>query len=73
MLPAAGLEFVGDAFEIAEAHAFRGEVDQAFAWLDRAYSQKDPSLYMIKGDPNFKNIETDPRYKAFLRKMNLPE
>jgi tetratricopeptide (TPR) repeat protein len=62
-----------DAFEIAEAHAFRGEVDQAFAWLDRAYSQKDPSLYMIKGDPNFKNIETDPRYKAFLRKMNLPE
>jgi adenylate cyclase len=62
-----------DAFEIAEAHAFRGEVDQAFAWLDRAYRQKDPSLYMIKGDPDFKNIEPDPRYKALMRKMNLPE
>ena len=62
-----------DAFDIAEAHAFRGEVDQAFAWLDRAYRQKDPTLYMIKGDPDFKNIEPDPRYKALLRKMNLPD
>jgi TolB-like protein len=62
-----------DAFQIAEAHAFRGEVDQAFAWLDRAFSQKDPTLYMIKGDLHFKNIEPDPRYKALLRKMNLPE
>jgi hypothetical protein len=26
-----------------------------------------------QGDPDLKNIETDPRYKAFLEKMNLPE
>jgi len=51
----------------------RGEVDQAFAWLDRAYSQKDAALYEIKYDPFFKNLKFDPRYKAFLRKMNLPE
>jgi hypothetical protein len=30
-------------------------------------------LYLIKGDPFFKNLDGDPRYKAFLRKMNLPE
>jgi hypothetical protein len=48
-------------------------VDQAFAWLDRAYSQKDAALYEIKYDPFFKNLKFDPRYKAFLRKMNLPE
>ena len=29
------------AFEVAQAHAYRGESDQAFAWLDRAYAQKD--------------------------------
>ncbi len=34
--------FAGEwAYQIAEVHAFRGEVDQAFAWLDRAYAQRD--------------------------------
>jgi hypothetical protein len=61
------------AFEIAQAHAYRGEVDQAFAWLDRAYDQKDVELFWIKGDPWLKHLELDPHYRAFLRKMNLPE
>jgi hypothetical protein len=59
--------------EIADAYAYRGELDQAFTWLDRAYSQKDAGLYLIKVDPFFKNPKDDPRYKAFLRKMKLPE
>ena len=62
-----------DAWEIADAYAYRGELDQAFAWLERAYRQKDSGLYQIKGDPWFKKLAGDPRYKAFLRKMNLPE
>jgi adenylate cyclase len=62
-----------DAFSIAQAHASRGEVDEAFRWLDRAYAQKAPHLYLVKGDPLLKNLEVDPRYKAFLHKMKLPE
>jgi TolB-like protein len=61
------------AFEIAQVHAYRGEVDQAFEWLDRAYGQKDAELFWIKGDPWLKNLESDPRYKAFLKKMSLLE
>jgi hypothetical protein len=61
------------AYEIAGAYAYRGEFDEAFAWLDRAYSQKDAGLYLIKSDPFIKNLRGDPRYKAFLRKMNLLE
>jgi serine/threonine-protein kinase len=62
------------AMLIAEAPAVRGQKDQAFEWLDRAYVQKDDSLSYFKGDPLLKkNLESDPRYKAFLRKMNLPE
>ena len=59
--------------EIAEAYALRGNADKAFEWLDRAYAKKDSDLYYIKGDPLLRNLEPDPRYKAFLRKMNLPE
>jgi TolB-like protein/Flp pilus assembly protein TadD len=61
------------AFPIAEVRGFRRENDLAFTWLDRAYTQKDSSLFAIKGHPLLKSLEGDPRYKAFLRKMKLPE
>lgn len=59
--------------EIARVYAFRGESDRAFEWLERAYEGRDEDLYIIKGDPLFKNLQRDPRYKAFLKKMNLPD
>ncbi len=62
-----------DAYEIAVIHAYRAEPAEALTWLDRAYRQKDPELYQIKCDPLLKGLHPDPRYKAFLRKMNLPE
>jgi hypothetical protein len=34
---------------------------------------RDEDLYLIKEDPQFKNLESDLRYKAFLQKMNLLE
>jgi TolB-like protein/tetratricopeptide (TPR) repeat protein len=62
-----------DAYTVAVIHAYRAERDEAFMWLDRAYGQKDPDLYQIKCDPLLKNLQPDPRYDAFLRKMKLPE
>lgn len=59
------------AFQIAQAHAYRGEIDQAFTWLDRAYQQRDGGLSEIMGDPMLRNLESDPRYSAFLRRMRL--
>lgn len=32
-----------------------------------------PELYSVKLDTRLHNLASDPRYKAFLRKMNLPE
>jgi TolB-like protein/Tfp pilus assembly protein PilF len=61
------------ALAIAEVYSYRGQVDEAMHWLERAYAQKDSGLYTIKGDPLLKNIEGDTRYKPFLKKMNLPE
>jgi len=58
---------------IAEACAFIGDHDQAFTWVERAFLQKDAMLYYFRGDPLTKSLEGDPRYSAFLRKMNLSE
>jgi adenylate cyclase len=58
---------------VATVYAFRGETDEAFKWLDRAHAEKDLLLYSIKYRTEFNGLHDDPRYKAFLRKMNLPE
>ncbi len=60
-------------FEIARVYAFRGDRDQAFKWLEKAYTVHDPDLYMFKGDPLMDRVRDDPRYAAFLRKMHLSE
>jgi hypothetical protein len=49
-----------EAFGSAEVHSFRREDDLAFMWLDRAYTQKDTSLFAIKGHPLLKSLEGDP-------------
>jgi hypothetical protein len=61
------------ATKVAQAYAWRGERDKAFEWLERAYQQQDAGLTGIKIDPLPASLRSDPRYKAFLRKMNLPE
>ena len=67
-------KYAGDmAYQIAEVHAFRGEADLAFEWLERAYDQRDGGLTDIKGDRLMRGLVGDPRYKALLRKLKLPE
>ncbi len=48
------------------------QTDEAFEWLDRAYAQRDPSLMATKLEPLLKSLHNDPRYAAFLKKLNLP-
>ena len=61
------------AYQIAEVHAYRGEADLAFKWLERAYNQRDGGVAEIKGDRLMRGLIGDPRYKAFLRRLKLPE
>ena len=60
------------AFQIAEVYAYRGEVDKAIQWLDRAYEQHDSGLIGLKLDPLFKSLHQNPRYIEILKKMRLP-
>ena len=60
------------AFNVAEVHAWRGDPDQAFAWLERARIQGDSGLPWIKADPLLRKIHGDPRFNELLKKLNLP-
>jgi len=60
-----------DAYEIAEVHAYRGEVDDALQWLERAYRQHDPRIPEIKTDPLLRNVHGDRRFQALLTRLKL--
>jgi len=61
------------AFQIAQAFAYRGEADTAFAWLERAFAQRDPGLSNMQHDPLLRNVHADPRWHPFLQKMQLAD
>jgi TolB-like protein/Flp pilus assembly protein TadD len=61
------------AYQIAYAYAWRGEKNKAFEWLERAYRQHDGGLTQLKTDPLLAALRSDPRFKAMLKKINLPE
>jgi TolB-like protein/Flp pilus assembly protein TadD len=61
------------AYVIATTYAWRGDKDAAFAWLERAYRQRDGNIPIIKLDPMVRGLRGDPRYHALLKKMNLAD
>ena len=59
----------GAAYNIAYVLAFRGEVDGAFEWLNKAVAYNDPGLTEIAIQPLFANIHLDPRWLPFLERI----
>lgn len=63
----------GNAYQIAQVFAYRGEADRALEWLETAYKDRDGGLYLTKVDPYLGALRGDPRFAAFLRKMGFPD
>jgi eukaryotic-like serine/threonine-protein kinase len=61
------------AWDVAEVHAMRGEMDEAFRWLERAHAQRDGGLSSVKKSPRLRSLHGDPRWAAFLRKMGFDD
>jgi serine/threonine protein kinase/tetratricopeptide (TPR) repeat protein len=57
---------------IASVFSALGEKEQAFAWLEKAFRERDPWLLMfLKTLHRFDPLRSDPRYSALLRKIGL--
>jgi class 3 adenylate cyclase/TolB-like protein/Tfp pilus assembly protein PilF len=48
-----------------------GDVDQAMAWLERAYEERSSWVVWIKVEPRFDGLRADPRFVSLLRRMRL--
>ena len=61
------------ACQISAIHAYRGEKDQAFEWMERARQQRDPGLGGMRSEPFYASLHDDPRWDAFLHKMGVAD
>ena len=56
---------------IVDIYAVMGEKDQAFAWLERAYKDRNPYLVALKSSPRLEILRSDPRYYDLVRRVGL--
>jgi len=63
----------GGASQIARAYAYIGDADQAFAWLERADSERDPGLIEINAEALLRNIHGDPRWRGILQRLGMAD
>jgi eukaryotic-like serine/threonine-protein kinase len=54
---------------IAIIYAALGEKDQAFRWLDRALSERDEEMTIIKVDPRLDSLRTDVRFDRLVERV----
>jgi len=61
------------AYGIAALYADLGDKDQAFAWLDTAYQEREALLISMKTDFLLDPLRSDPRFAELVRKVGLPQ
>ena len=50
-----------------------GKKDKAFEWLEKAYEQRGKWLSLIKVEPMYDSLRSDPRFQDLVERMNFPD
>ncbi len=61
------------SFYLAMAYAEMREIDTAFEWLDKAYTDHEVEMYWLKVEPPFEPLHSDPRWQVMLDKVGFPD
>ncbi|HVT14981.1 MAG TPA: winged helix-turn-helix domain-containing protein [Thermoanaerobaculia bacterium] len=59
-------------YNLAALSLETGRREAAFAWLERAFDQRDASLVTLAVDPEFDPLRADPRLRRLLGRIGLP-
>ena len=60
-------------YNIALIYNGLDEREETFAWLERAFDQRDPKMVFLKVEPKWNNLRSDPRFQDLLRRVGLPQ
>jgi len=61
------------AFDIAIVEVGLEDKDQAVAWLQKAYEDRDFFMVDLKDEPELDPLRPDPRFQDLLHRMNFPQ
>ena len=61
------------AFGVAMIYLGLGDRDQALTWLEKGCNDRDVWALMLKVDPIYADLRTEPRFAALLRKIGLEQ
>jgi tetratricopeptide (TPR) repeat protein len=69
-LKSAGERYVSP-YNIALIYNGLGERDEALAWLERAYEQRDQKIVFLKVEPKWNNMRDDRRFQDLMRRVGF--
>lgn len=61
------------AFPIAQVSAALGIKEEALAWMERTIADRSQFSYVFAINPEFDELRSEARFKAILKRANLPE
>ena len=61
------------AFSAAQASAALGDKEEALTWMERTIADRWHQSYQFAINHEFDELRGDPRFKAILKRANLPE
>ncbi len=62
-----------DPAPFLRAYIGMGDKDQAFVWLEKAYSQRSNLMVTLQVDPLYDPLRSDPRFPELLRRVGLEQ
>jgi tetratricopeptide (TPR) repeat protein len=62
----------GDPFSLAMLYAFLGDNSKALDSLEQAYARRSVMMPMLKTEPAFAALHSEPRFQELVRKLALP-
>jgi tetratricopeptide (TPR) repeat protein len=59
------------AFDMAVVFSGMGDSDQAFSWLEKAYTERESQMAFLGVSRRFSSVRSDPRFADLLHRMHL--
>jgi len=60
-----------EPFVLVNIYLSLGDNDQVFAWLEKAYRDRNPNMVSLKSAPRHDVLRSDPRYDDLMRRVGL--
>jgi tetratricopeptide (TPR) repeat protein len=62
-----------DLYPMAVAYFALGDKDRGFEWLTKAFDQRSAFVYAARVEPRLDGVRDDPRFKALVARLKLPD